>query len=380
MQFRNMGKTGVKVSSLGFGAMRMPTLEGTDRVDEKEAVKMIRASIDGGVNYLDTAYPYHGGQSEKICARAMKDGYREKVYIATKLPSWDVKTYDDMTRILDEQLANLEVECIDFYLLHALSAEYMETYKKLDYKKFLLEAREAGKIKYMGFSFHDNLDVFKEIMDDFDWDFCQIQLNYMDETFQAGMEGLKYAFDKGIGIIVMEPLRGGMLARKEIPHELEAIWNKSKITRTPAEWALRFVWDLSEVSLILSGMSIGEQVEENLKIAHEGLPGSLTNLEKDLIIQARDFYKKRIKVDCTNCRYCMPCPSGVNIPELFWGYNHDAMFNDFDKGKFWCTGFIKPDAQAHNCTECGQCEDQCPQNIHIIDHLKKITELYGRGE
>lgn len=381
MQYRKMGKTGVKVSVLGFGAMRMPLIEGSDgRVDEGEAVRMIRAAIDGGVNYLDTAYAYHGGQSERVCARAMKDGYREKVLIADKMPSWEVKTYADMERLLDEQLDRLEVECIDFYLLHTLTQGYWDVYKRLDYKTFLIQAMDAGKIRYLGFSYHDNIDLFRKIVDDFDWDFCQIQLNYMDEEYQAGLKGLKYASDKGMGVIVMEPLRGGMLARTDIPDDLKAIWNGAEQKRTPAEWAFRYLWDKPEVSLVLSGMSDMAQVEENLKTAEKGLPGILTEDEKNRISMARDFFKARLRVDCTNCRYCMPCPSGVYIPELFWGYNHDGMFDDFEKGKFWTTGFIKPEARAHNCVGCGQCEESCPQNIAIMDHLKKITALYGKGE
>lgn len=381
MHYREMGKTGVQVSGLGFGAMRLPLIEGTDgEIDEQEAIAMIRTSIDNGVNYLDTAYPYHGGKSELLCAKAMKDGYREKVHIATKLPSWEIQTYEDMEKFLEEQLAKLEVETIDFYLLHAMTVDRWETYKRVDYKKFLLKARDEGKIRYLGFSFHDGLDLFKDVIDDFAWDFCQIQLNYLDENYQAGLEGMRYAAERGIGVIVMEPLRGGMLSKDDIPEELGKIWNKSDRKRTPAQWALRYVWDYPEVNLVLSGMSTMDQVRENLKTAEDALPGALSGDEKALIDEARDFYRSRIRVNCTNCQYCMPCPTGVNIPELFWGYNHDAMFDDFDKGKFWTTDFVKPEARAHNCVECGECEGKCPQGISIIDHLKKITALYGRGE
>ena len=191
---------------------------------------------------------------------------------------------------------------------------------------------------------------------------------------------MKYAAAKNMGVIVMEPLRGGMLARTDIPDELDRIWRKGATERTPAQWALRYVWDFPEISVVLSGMSTMEQVEDNLETADESLPGSLSTEEKGIIGEARDFYRSRIRVNCTNCRYCMPCPSGVNIPELFWGYNHDAVFDDFDKGKFWNTSFIKPEARAYNCVECGQCEEHCPQSISIMEHLKKITEIYGRGE
>ncbi|MDC7224425.1 MAG: aldo/keto reductase [Spirochaetales bacterium] len=381
MHYRKMGKTGVEVSALGFGAMRLPTVDNkNNQIDEEKAIAMIRSAIDRGVNYLDTAYGYHGGESERLCGKAMKEGYREKVYIATKMPSWEVKTYDDLPRLLDEQLEKLQVEYIDFYLLHTLTQAYWDTYKKVDYKRFLKEAKEAEKIKHIGFSFHDNIDLFKEITDDFDWEFCQIQLNYLDDNYQAGLEGMRYAAERDMGVIVMEPLRGGMLAREEIPEELEKIWNKSPRKRTPAQWGLGYVWNYPEISLVLSGMSTMEQVEENIETARTALPQFLSPEEVDLIGEARDFFQSRIRVNCTNCHYCMPCPAGVNIPELFWGYNHDGVFGDFAKGKFWTTGFIKPHARAHNCVECGACESQCPQNIPIMDHLKKITELYGRGE
>ncbi len=381
MLYRTMGKTGVKVSALGFGAMRLPTIDNKDnKIDEKLSIEMIRKSIDAGINYLDTAYPYHGGESEILCGKAMKDGYRDKVYIATKMPSWAVHEPGDMEKFLDEQLEKLQVECIDFYLLHTITVPYWDNYKKLEYQTFLKKAQAEGKIKYLGFSFHDTLDLFKEVVDDFDWDFCQIQLNYLDENYQAGIEGMKYASNRGLGVIVMEPLRGGMLAKEDIPEELKTIWDRSKVKRTPAEWALRSVFDHPEVSCILSGMSVLNQAEQNIKTAEEGLPESLTEQEKDIIDSAKDFYNSRIRVNCTNCRYCMPCPSGVNIPELLWGYNHDSIFDDFGKGQYWTTGFVKAEARAYNCTECGICVEACPQNIDIPLHMGKITELYGKGE
>jgi uncharacterized protein len=381
MQYRKMGKTGVEVSALGFGAMRLPVIDGdNNKIDEPKAIAMIRSAIDRGVNYLDTAFTYHGGASEPLCAKVLKDGYREKVHIATKLPSWEVKSYEDLHRLLDEQRSNLGVECIDFYLLHTLTQAYWDTYKKSDYKRFLREAKEQGKIKHYGFSFHDNIDLFKEIVDDFEWEFCQIQLNYLDENYQAGIEGMKYAAERDLGIIIMEPLRGGMLARADLPEKLEAIWDKSPVKRTPAQWGLSYLWNYPEISMVLSGMTTMEHLDDNLKTADKALAGSLSTEEKDAIDKAREFYQSRIRVNCTNCRYCMPCPAGVNIPELFWGYNHDGVFDDFKKGKFWTTGFIKPPARAYNCIECGACETKCPQGISIIEHLKKITELYGRGE
>lgn len=376
MLYREFGRTGEKLSVLGFGAMRLPVIDNDDtKIDEDKAIKMIRHSIDEGVNYLDTAYVYHGGKSEYLCAKVMKDGYRDKVKIATKYPCFqDSKT---MMEILEEQLARLEVESIDFYLMHALCHEYWENINKQDYKAFLDEAKNSGKIKYAGFSYHDDIDLFKIIVDDYDWDFCQIQFNYMDEDYQAGIEGMRYAADKGLGIVVMEPLRGGMLSRKDLPKEVEGIWNQASVLRKPAEWALRYIWNYPEIGVVLSGMGTLEQTEDNIKTACQGEPNSLTEEELNLINQVKDYYHKKTRVNCTNCHYCMPCPAGVNIPEHFWAYNHESQFDDFDKAKYWVTSWLKENEKASNCIDCGQCELHCPQNITIRKHLKDIVERYA---
>jgi len=377
MLYRKFGKTNEKLSILGFGAMRLPVIEGdASRIDEDEAMKMIRHAIDRGVNYLDTAWPYHGGTSEAFCGRVMKQGYREKIKIATKLPSWEIKSQEDMDRILNTQLERLGVETIDFYLLHSMNSANWDNMKKHDYKSFLNRARKEGKIRYVGFSHHDSLDLFKEITDDNDWDFCQIQLNYLDEHYQAGLDGMDYASAKGMGVIVMEPLRGGMLARTELPDDLMRIWDGATVKRTPAEWALRSLWDRDKVGVILSGMSTMEQVEENLKIAGEALPFSLETKEKEIIEQAKGYFKSKIRVDCTNCQYCLPCPRGVYIPELFWAYNHEALFDDFSKAKFWTTSFLKEHQRASRCNGCGACEKHCLQNLPIRKHLADIKNRY----
>ena len=377
MQYRELGKTGENLSILGFGAMRLPVIDGdVNRIDEEKALPMIRRAIDSGVNYLDTAWPYHGGNSEAFCGRVMKDGYREKIKIATKLPSWEIQSHDQMEEILDRQLERLGVDCIDFYLLHTLNKANWERLKKHDYQSFLEKARADGKIRYPGFSFHDNISLFKEIVDDFEWDFCQIQLNYLDENYQAGVEGMRYASDKGMGVIIMEPLRGGMLARTEIPEALQTIWDKAGHKRSPASWALRSLWNRPEVGVVLSGMTTMEQMEENLATASESLPGGLSDEELKIIDEARDYFHSRIRVDCTNCQYCLPCPQGVYIPEIFWAYNHEALFDDFRKAKFWTTGFLKPEQRASNCNSCGRCENHCPQNLPIRDLLKDIKARY----
>lgn len=380
MLYRPFGKTGEELSILGFGAMRLPVIDGdVNQIDEEKAIPMVRAAIDKGVNYLDTAWSYHGDNSEPFCAKVMKDGYREKVNIATKLPSWLIKTRADMDQYLNKQLERLEEEKIDFYLLHTISAAYWDMYKKEDYKDFLDTAKKDGKIKYAGFSFHDNIELFKEIVDDYDWDFCQIQLNYLDENYQAGLEGMRYAAAKGMGVIIMEPLRGGMLARTEIPEDLQTIWDQSETKRSPAEWALRYLWNHEEVGIILSGMTTMEQMEENVRTASDAAAGSLSKKEEGIVARAKDYFHSKIRVDCTNCRYCMPCPQGVYIPEIFWAYNHEALFDDFAKAKFWTTGFLKENQRASNCNCCGRCETLCPQNIPIPMHMKDIAERYEDG-
>lgn len=377
MLYRNFGKTGEKLSILGFGAMRLPVIDNDDtKIDEKQALEIIRYSIDHGVNYLDTAYPYHGGNSEIFCAKVLKDGYRAKTNIATKLPSWEVKTHADMERLLDEQRAKLGVDVIDFYLLHALSTAHWPPVRDNDYKTFLDKAKRDGKIRYAGFSFHDHLPLFKEIIDDYDWDFCQIQLNYLDENYQGGLEGMQYAASKGMGVIVMEPLRGGMLSNPDQPPEVEKLWNSAEQKRTPAEWALRYLWNHPEVGVVLSGMSTMMQVVENVNIASGAHPQSLTQHERDIIKQVKAFYAEKMAVNCTTCRYCMPCPVGVNIPELFWAYNHAALFDDVGKAKYWVNNWLKEHERPSNCIECGECEDKCPQNLEIRKHLKTIAENY----
>lgn len=381
MLYREFGKTGEMLSQLGFGAMRLPTVDNDDsKIDEAKSLAMIRYAIDQGVNYLDTAWPYHGGKSEAFCAKVMKDGYRDKVKIATKSPVWDVKKPEDFDKFLELQLERLEVESIDFYLLHALSVDFWKNCRNADYKSFLDRAKASGKIKYAGFSFHDSMDLFEEIVHDYDWDFCQLQLNYMDEHYQGGLEGMKMANKKGMGVVVMEPLRGGTLSRTELPETLTSIWNEADIKRTPAEWALKYLWNIPEVGVVLSGMGEMWQVEENIRVASETGAGSLTEKENGLIDKAKAFFQEKTVVNCTNCRYCMPCPAGVNIPENFWAINHDSIFDDRGKAEFWINGWLGKEAGPTSCIECGLCEEHCPQGIKIIEMLKLVKDKYVKAD
>jgi predicted aldo/keto reductase-like oxidoreductase len=384
--YRKYGKTNEQVSVLGFGCMRLPIIGGdTTNIDEEKAIKMIRHSIDQGVNYIDTAYPYHGtgmangGASEPFVAKALKDGYRQRVKLATKLPSWLIKTRADMDRYLNEQLERLETDTIDFYLVHTLGSHTWPILKEAGITDFLDQAIKDGRIKHAGFSFHERVGLFKEIVDYYDWSFCQIQYNYLDEDYQAGKEGLEYAAKKGLGIAIMEPLRGGKLAGN-LPEEALQFFQQADIKRTPAEWALRWVWNHPEVSVVLSGMTTMDQVAENLKIAEDAQANSLTAKELEIIDQVKTLYKERIKVNCTACAYCMPCPTGVNIPGCFTVYNDYSVFGGTpdtkERYKFTYNFRIGSKALASNCVECGKCETHCPQGIEIRKELKNVQEAF----
>jgi len=380
--YRKFGKTNEMVSALGFGCMRLPIIEGGDprNIDEDKAVKMIRYAIDHGVNYVDTAYPYHGisftqgGASEPFVARALKDGYRERVKLATKLPSWLIKTRADMDRYLNEQLERLETKTIDFYLVHSLNAVTWPILKEAGITDFLAQAIKDGRITHAGFSFHDVLGLFKEIVDYYDWSFCQIQYNYLDENYQAGKAGLDYAAKKGLGIAIMEPLRGGNLIH--LPQEAKEIMDQADIKRTPAEWALRWVWNHPEVSVVLSGMTTMEQVRENIDTAQEAQANSLTPKEEQIIVEVKNIFKKKIKVNCTACSYCMPCPEGVNIPGCFAKYNDHCLFDGTPEARRGYQFILGNNGQASKCVECGKCASHCPQGISIPQELKKVKELF----
>jgi predicted aldo/keto reductase-like oxidoreductase len=379
--YRKFGKTNEMVSALGFGCMRLPII-GNDptNIDEEKAINMIRYAIDAGVNYVDTAYPYHGtgfthgGASELFVAKALKDGYRQRVKLATKLPSWLIKTRADMDKYLNEQLERLETDTIDFYLVHSLNENVWPVLKENGITEFLEQAIKDGRIKYAGFSFHDQIGLFKEIVDYYDWSFCQIQYNYLDEKYQAGTEGLVYAAKKGLGITIMEPLRGGNIVN--LPQEAKDMIDQADVKRTPAEWGLRWVWNRPEVSVVLSGMTTMDQVTENIKVAQEAEVNSLTWKELQIIEQIKNLFEQRIKVNCTGCSYCMPCPAGINIPGCFSTYNDHWVFDATTAAKKMYEIRSKLSAPASKCVECGKCESHCPQGIPIREELKNVKELF----
>jgi predicted aldo/keto reductase-like oxidoreductase len=387
MLYRKLGKSGFNVSILGFGVMRLPIQGGiqspADRfnpnklVDEEKTIKMIEYAIGQGVNYFDTAYVYHGGKSEPALGKALK-GYRNKVMLATKLPVMQATKREDFDRFLDEQLKRLDTNYLDVYLLHGLNRQNWVKMKELGVLKFLDQIQADGRARYVGFSFHDDVRIFKEIVDSYDWMLCQIQYNYYDEHYQAGKEGLIYAASKGLGVVVMEPLRGGKLT-DPVPEEIQAIWDLAEVKRTPVEWGLRWVWNHPEVSVVLSGMSSMSQVIENIKLANDGNPHSLSSKELSIIDQVKETYKQMLKIDCTGCAYCMPCETGVNIPANFSIYNDTFVFKTATEvSAIFYNMLLPPEQKASNCAECGECEEKCPQQIKIKDGLKAVHEALFR--
>ncbi len=374
MEYRTMNGSGIRTSVFGIGCMRLPLLKQPDgttdygKIDEVLAIAMIRQGIDAGVTYIDTAYPYHGGNSEIVTGKALQDGYRERVSLATKLPVWQTSQYEDFGRILDEQLVKLQTDHIDFYLLHSLGRNSWNKVRDLGVLRFLDEAKAAGKIRQAAFSFHDELSVFQDIINSYDWDMCQIQLNLLDEHYQAGVEGLAYAGERGVNVVIMEPLQGGLLAAVP-PADIQAVWDRAETRRSQVEWAFRWLADKPQVKVILSGINSLAQLQDNLRIFNSTHPGMLDDAERQLIREVQALYRQKLKVNCTGCRYCVPCPSGVAIPDIFRIYNRYALFNDLASCRKSYGSQKAHNSDASHCIQCGRCEAACPQAIPIISKL-----------
>lgn len=372
---RVIGKTDIESSVLGLGCMRLPIIgDDASMIDEAKAIDMIRFAIDHGVTYIDTAYPYHGGNSEGLVGKALNDGYRERVTLVTKSPGWLIETKADFFKYLDEQLEKLQTDSLDIYLLHALNKDRWDMYKRIDVFSAIAEAKSLGKIKHIGFSFHDEYEVFEEIVDAYEWDVCMLQLNFMDMDEQAGMRGLNYAAAKGLPVIVMEPLKGGMLASPS--EDIALMWASYSEMRSPVEWALRYVSNFENVKVVLSGMSTLEQIKENIDLADKLTVGNLDEAGERLVERVREAYQSKIKVPCTQCKYCVPCPQGVEIPRVFTAYNKAHIYDTMASTKAAYHANFSKEAKAENCVACGECEPKCPQKIEIINKLKEVAEAF----
>ncbi len=370
MEYREMEKMGIRTSLLGFGCMRFPT--NTDgSINEEETLDMIDKAYQSGVTYFDTAYPYHGGKSEEVTGRALARYPRDSYYLATKLPIWEVKSVADAERIFQEQLKRLQKDYVDFYLMHALNAGSWKTIKELDLLGYCEKLRAEGKIKYLGFSFHDEYAVFEEILTAYPWDFCQIQLNYMDKDTQATLKGVELAKKLKIPMIIMEPIKGGSLAK--LPYDgIDELFKKALPEASTSSWALRYAGSFDNVKVVLSGMSTMAQVEDNLDTFAHFEP--LNETEQRIIEQVADALNKRVQNGCTGCRYCMPCPAGVDIPRCFGIWNRYHIYENVNETKWSWTHNIEAEKKASNCIKCGKCEQACPQHIAIREDLACLQE------
>ena len=369
MEYRMMQNINAKTSLLGFGCMRFP-LNQDGSIDEEETFAMLDKAYQAGVNYFDTAYPYHGGASEPVVGTALARYPRESFYLATKLPIWEVKTIDDVKTIFTKQLERLNMEYVDFYLMHALNKERWETIKKLGILNYCEELRKEGKIRYLGFSFHDDYEVFEEIVTSYSWDFCQIQLNYMDKDTQATTKGVELAESLGIPMVIMEPVKGGSLAN--LPDDINKMFQEVRPEDSIASWALRYVGSFSNVKVILSGMSDMSQVEDNLKtfVNFE----SLSDQEQQVVENVAETLHSRVQNGCTACKYCMPCPVGVNIPGSFGVWNEYHVYGNLKDTAYSWAKEIPEEAKPKNCIKCGKCEKVCPQKISIREDLERLQK------
>lgn len=391
MQYRKMGSLDWEVSALGFGCMRLPSRRfSLMGADFEESKRIIRYGIDRGINYIDTAWPYHLGESEKFLGEILKDGYREKVKLVTKLPMFLVRNTEDFDRFLNTQMERLQTDFLDIYLFHSMNAGSFDKLKRLGLIEKMEKAQKQGRIGHIGFSFHDTYPVFKEIVDFYDWDMTQIQYNYMDTGIQATTDGLEYAHSKGIAVVVMEPVKGGTLANP--PTEAVEVMEGASVDRTPVDWAFQFIWNRPEVATVLSGMSNLQQVVENCDSADRSGIHSLNKEEEGVIARLAEIYQEKILVPCTGCEYCMLCPPGVNIPQNF------AILNNVSLEQGWTQQFQirrsyrklvgskdkldkeNPNGNALLCINCGECLEKCPQEINIPVELEKVHAILGGWE
>lgn len=368
MEKRKMENLGAETGLLGFGCMRFPTTE-DGRIDEARAEKMLDMAYEAGVNYFDTAYPYHDGASEPFVGKVLNKYDRNTYYLATKLPVWLVEKEEDVERIFHEQLERLQKDYVDFYLLHALDKERWEKIKELKMVETCERLQREGKIRNLGFSFHDNYEVFEEILTSRKWDFCQIQYNYMDTEEQAGDKGYALTEKLGVPLVIMEPIRGGSLAG--FSEDIEEMFHALDKEKSIASYALRWVASHPNVKVVLSGMSTEEQAADNLKTFGDFKP--LTAEENKTIDKVVQTLRARVQNGCTGCAYCMPCPAGVNIPKNFKLWNQYHIYQRYETVKFGWEGMEEKE-RALNCIKCGKCETVCPQHLSIRENLERVQK------
>jgi predicted aldo/keto reductase-like oxidoreductase len=383
VEYRSLGNTGLKVSPIGLGLMRLPLAEGKQGytssrgADVDKSVELMRYAIDHGINYLDTAFNYLHGESEKIVGRALQDGYRDKVILASKSPIWMIDSPDKFDSLLEKQLGRMKTDHLDVYLLHCVTKKDWENHvlpnKVVEH---LLKAKEDGRVRYIGFSFHDTYDVFREVADYASWDICQLQLNYLDREFQGGLQAAEYAANKGMGVIAMEPLRGGHLVN--VPDKVRQVFQQAHPNRPPVEWAFDFLWNRPEVSLLLSGMGTCEQIEQNIGFAQKAHVGMLSAADNAAYDAAEAAFKSYPTIPCTGCNYCSVCPEGVTIPYNFQTYNQYILSGNLARAKWeYATSIPLNGATAAACIGCGTCEERCPQKIPISEWMPKIDALFA---
>ena len=370
MKYRNFGKLGIQGSAFGLGCMRFNgAASGDSIIDEEKAISLIRRAIDGGVTYMDTAYVYLDRTSEIVLGKALQDGYREKVTIATKMPAEHVHNREEMQALLDEELEKLQTDHIDFYLMHGIDKEKWEYFKSIGAPQFFDYMKKAGKIRYKCFSFHAPYEEFEYIIKDYDWDMVQIQYNFMNEDYQAGTKGLELAGSLGIPVVIMEGLLGGRLAKA--PDNVQALYDAFPVKRSPVEWAFRWLCNHPQIATVLSGCNEEAQIDDNLRIFDTVEPGIMSEEELKLMSDVRDAYLSRMRIGCTGCRYCMPCPNGVNIPGIFAAWNDVSLYSA-DLAQHFGLNMIRKNGEgADNCVACGACEAACPQHLPVIDALQE---------
>lgn len=382
MQYRKFRTADKETSLLGLGVMRLVQDE-NGNIDQRGAVELIRYAIDRGINYIDTAYTYHGGCSEKLIGKALRDGYRERVILADKMPIWLANTEEDVERYFKEQLRRLDVEYIDMYLVHNIIPSNWKKTKKLDVMPFLEKMRAQGKIKHIGFSFHGDLDLFREVIDAYPWEFCQIQLNYLDKDEQATLKGLEYAREHDTDVIVMEPLKGGRITDR-IPPSVQQIWDRAKASgkapkdRSPAEWAFRWAASQPGVTLILSGMNSYEQIDENTAIFSKDDISQMSSAEQAVLDEVAAEYNRRIKYQCTGCEYCMPCQKKIGIPDVIEYLNNWYAFDQNPSTKTEYITWLDEGEHASDCIHCRKCEEKCPQRLPISEIMTEALEVFGK--